>query len=128
MKQLLLLHLILFSACSFSMQKSEGGLSAQEALDKMRENIDLLDSASSINPSLTPLLDHYKCAFILGWLKPSGKEKLYRKISEEDLGALAAQKKHLGKTLTLQEEIALGKWHAYITKKYNSQHSQELVN
>ncbi|GMU19486.1 MAG: hypothetical protein AMXMBFR12_06780 [Candidatus Babeliales bacterium] len=111
------------------MQKSpplQVALSAQEAIDIRRQQITLLDSGS-INTSQTPLLDHYKCAFILGWLKPSGKIKLYRKISDVDLGALAAQKKHMDRPLTLQEELALWKWQTYMIQKYRALSSQEFL-
>lgn len=128
MKQLLVLLFPLFSFNSFSMQKPslpQRGLSGQEAADIVREYAVLLDSLSK-NSSPTPRLDQYKCAFILGWLKPSGKVKLYRKISGEDLGALAAQKKHMGKPLTLQEELALWKWQSYMLQKYGPQSSQDF--
>lgn len=126
MKQLLLLLLALIFN-SFSMQKPavlQVALSAPEAADIMRQYAVLLDPAS-INTSQTPILDQYKCAFILGWLKPSGKVKLYRKISDEDLGALAAQKKHMGRPLTLQEELALWKWQRYMLQKYGSPSSSQ---
>ena len=92
-------------------------LSAQEALSIHGQYIILVDSAPSLNKSITPHLDKYKCAFILGILKPAGRDKLYQKIPDE-MGALLAQKKHMGKLLTQEEEWEVMRWKTRISAKY----------
>lgn len=91
-------------------------LTVEEAIIQNQRNSHL-NSQHNVSQSSTPILDTYKCAFILGVLKPAGIEKLRRKAPQE-IGALLAQKKHMGKLLTLKEELEVWEWEARIAAKY----------
>lgn len=92
-------------------------LSAEEVISLATQETKLLKPTNTSTSSKTPKLDEYKCAFILGHLKPTGLKKIYRKIPN-DIGALVAQKKHLGKKLSLKEELELWKWNLEMEQKY----------
>lgn len=92
-------------------------LSAEQALNSYHEELGILANANAIRASGTPILDTYKCAFILGWLKPSGLVKLRRKIPNE-IGALLAQRKHMGKLLSAEEELEVLDWQQQLIQKY----------
>lgn len=125
MKQLVLLVLF-YSPLTLSMEQppvrifSQTNLSAEQAIKLYSQQQQQLNNLSSQTISKTPKLDSYKCAYILGALKPQGIVKLKRKIPEH-LGALVAQKKHQGKTLSLSDELELLKWQTYLTQKYSKQ-------
>lgn len=90
----------------------------QEMLDIYNQFAHLLHASNAPRASKTPKLDTYKCAFILGSLNPNNKEKLYREIPDE-IGALAAQKKHMGKKLSLKEELELSQWNSRMIEKHS---------
>lgn len=124
MKQQLVLVALIFPFFASSMEMPAAcpytprNLSADEALELNRQQQALLDKPHTSTTSKTPVLDTYKCAYILGTLKPQGIAKLKRKIPEQ-LGPLVAQKKHLGKPVSLSEELELWKWQTYLNKKYS---------
>lgn len=104
------------TAKHLSFQKYD--LTAEQAINEQRKLVSSLESPAA--KDITPFLDTYKCAFILGILKQSGIDKLRNKIPREQIGALCAQKKAIGKLLNLQEELDLWYWQTYLNEKYKS--------
>jgi hypothetical protein len=128
MKYLSILFLLAYSFIINSMQQPPASsgtfskkrkLSAEQALNSYHEELGILANASAIRASSTPILDSYKCAFILGCLKPSGQAKLRRKVPHE-IGALLAQRKHMGKPLSATEELEVLEWQQQLIQKYLS--------
>lgn len=127
MNQQLALLALAYSFISLSMQQppitlyTQRNLSAEQVIKLNEQQQKLLSNPSAPTVSKTPALDTYKCAYILGTLKPQGIVKLKRKIPGQ-LGALVAQKKHHGKPISLSEELELWKWHTYLAQKYSQPH------
>jgi hypothetical protein len=124
MKQLLV-FLILLPLALIPMEtptpvtvNSQKSLSAHKLIELNAQQQKLLNIPLPQTISKTPALDTYKCAYILGTLKPEGIAKLKRKIPEQ-LCPLVAQKKHQGKPTSLSEEIELWKWQSYLAQKYS---------
>ena len=90
----------------------------QEINDIYQQFAHLLHSSNNLRSSEKPKLDKYKCVFILGCLNPKNKKRLYREIPDE-IGALTAQKQHMGKKLSLKEELELPKWNSRMIEKYS---------
>lgn len=97
----------------------QNNLTAEQAMNAQHQLASSLEAQAAKN--ITPVLDTYKCAFILGILKQSGIDKLRNKLPREQMGALCAQKKAIGKLLNLQEELDLWYWQTYLNEKYKSQ-------
>ncbi|CAN5145962.1 hypothetical protein BH09DEP1_BH09DEP1_1100 [soil metagenome] len=120
MKHSLILFTLLFTIQSFPMESSNNTipLTFEEAIGLAKKEADLLKPANTPNASHTPILDKYKCCFILGRLKPKGIAKLKRKIPQH-IGALLAQKKYMGHKLTLSEELAVWRWSAELAARHS---------
>lgn len=94
-------------------------LSAEQALKTHHEELAILSYVNVLPTPHTPILDAYRCAFILGCLKPNGQAKLRRKVPHE-IGALLAQRKHIGRSLSVQEELEVLEWNQQLIQKYLS--------
>jgi hypothetical protein len=128
MNQQLALLALIYSFLTLSMEQPfppvfpSKKLSAEQAIElNSAQQQKLLSNPVAHIDSKTPALDTYKCAYILGALKPQGVAKIKRKIPEQ-LGALVAQKKHQGKTLSPSEELELLKWQTHLAQKYSQPH------
>lgn len=95
-------------------------LTATQALALKSEPAKL--RAPTPHVSLTSNLDYFKCCFILGILSPQSIEKLKQKLEKlempHEIGALLAQRQHMGQTLSLSQQLEVWRWEAYIAKKY----------